>query len=89
VLVDDADRVIGNSAVVLGIQPPEGPLARVLGENAGDAPPFLRERVLRRSPIPRFGGKLKFGADAGPDLEAAPDWLTFYRIYFVVDANLP
>jgi len=89
VLVDDADRMIGNSAVVLGIQPPERPLARVLAENAGDAPPFLRERVSRRSPIAHFGGSLKFDAEAGPDLEAAPDWLTFYRIYSVVDANLP
>ena len=89
VLVDDADRMIVNSAVVLGIQPPERPLARVLAENAGDAPPFLRERVPRRPPIAHFGGSLKFDAEAGPDLEAAPDWLTFYRIYFVVDANLP
>jgi hypothetical protein len=90
VLVDDADRMIGTSAVVLNIQPPERPLARVLAEDAGDAPVFLRERVTRRPSALRFGGALNFDAEAGHlDLEAAPDWLTFYRIYSVVDANLP
>jgi len=89
VLADDADRMIGNSALVLGVQPPERPLARILAENAGDAPSFLRERVPRRAPAPHLGGRVKSGGESTQGLESAPDWLTFYRIYSVDDANLP
>jgi hypothetical protein len=89
VLADDADRMIGTSAVLLGIQPSKRPLARVLAENAGDAPLFLRERVPHRAPVLRYGEPLKFDEGASQSLEAAPDWLTFYRIYLVDDANLP
>jgi hypothetical protein len=88
VLVDVADRMIGNSALVLGVHPPEWPLARILAEDAGNAPPFLRERVSHRSPTPHYRGPLKFGGEVGKGLETAPDF-TFYRTYSVDDANLP
>jgi len=88
VLVDVADRMISNSAQVLGIQPPKWPLARVLAEDAGNAPGFLRERVSHRSSTPHYGGSLKLGGEASQELETAPDF-TFYRIYLVDDANLP
>ena len=89
VLADDADRMIGNSALVLGVPPPGKPLARILAEDAGDAPSFLRERVPHRAPAPHYGGPAKFTDKTSQGLETAPDWLTFYRIYSVDDANLP
>jgi hypothetical protein len=89
VLVDDSSRMISNSAVVLGVQPVEFPLARVLAEDAGNAPAFLRERVSHHFSAPHFGGMVNFGGDATRELGADPEWLTFYRIYFVDDANLP
>jgi hypothetical protein len=88
VLVDVADRMIGNSALVLGIHPPEWPLARILAEDAGNAPAFFRERVSHHAASPHYGEPFKFDGDKGKGLETAPDF-TFYRIYSVDDANLP
>ncbi len=43
VLADDAGRMIGTSAALLGIAPPATPLALILAEHPHDAPPFLSE----------------------------------------------
>jgi hypothetical protein len=88
VLVDVADRMIDNSAVVLGVHPPEWPLARILAEYGGNAPVFLRERISHHTLAPYFGGSLKFGEEGAKGLETAPDF-TFYRIYSVDDASFP
>lgn len=42
VLAYDADRIVANSAQVLGIPAPENPLGRVLDRTPSQAPPFLQ-----------------------------------------------
>lgn len=88
VLADDASRVIGTSAIILGVAPPAKTMARILAENAGEAPPFLHEMLQRRPQMPQYGAPLKFD-DPSSALEAMPDWMTFYRVYSVDDAKLP
>ena len=43
VLADDAGRMTGTSAALLGLAPPATPLALILAERPRDVPPFLRE----------------------------------------------
>ncbi len=43
VLADDAERMTGTSAALLGLAPPATPLALTLAEHPRDVPPFLRE----------------------------------------------
>ncbi len=43
VLTDDAERMTGTSASLLGIDSPATPLGLILAENPHNAPPFLRE----------------------------------------------
>ena len=57
VIVDDPERVIAQSAALLGVTPPDKPLAKTLMETPEEAPGFLRELTVSVADRP---GGLRF-----------------------------